>query len=137
MHFPRIGLSASPVVSHCCYVSDELHMTPWHLVAFLGEVILWGCAAWAGWTLVGGPGRVLAAAVLLVGIIIIWSIWAAPRAKWRLSLWPRLGLVTVLGVAVSTLFLSVTHWPGIITALSSTAAIVAAQFMDDRTEGAP
>lgn len=114
MHFPHIGLPASPVVRHCCYVSDEFHMTPWHLVAFLGELVLWSCAAWAGWTLVSGPARLLAAAALLVGIVIIWSIWAAPRARWRLSLWPRLGLITVLGLGVSVLFFSIGHWPGII-----------------------
>lgn len=135
MHFHHLSLPTSPVVRHCCHVSDEFHMSPWHLVAFLGELVLWSCAAWVGWTLVIGPARLLAAAALLVGIVIIWSIWAAPRAKWRLSLRPRLGLITVLGLGVSTLFLSVTHWPGIIIALTSTAVIVAAQFMDERTEG--
>ena len=33
---------------------DERAMTGWHLLAFLGELVLWGCAAYAGWVLADG-----------------------------------------------------------------------------------
>lgn len=122
-------------MGHGGQMTNEIHMTRWHLVAFLGELVLWGCAAWAGWTLVSGPARPLAAAALLVAIIVIWSVWAAPRTPWRLSLRPRLGLITGLGLGVGALFLSVPHWPGITIVLAATLAILVAQYMDERSQG--
>lgn len=105
-------------------------MTGWHVIAFLGELVLWGCAAWAGWTLGSGGLRWVLAAVFLVAIITVWAVWAAPRAQRRLRRGPRLVFIAGLGLVVAALFLPAALWTGVAVTLVATVAVVVAQWFD-------
>lgn len=109
-------------------------MTGAHLVAFLGELVLWGCAGWAGWSLADGALRWAVSAGFVVAIIGRWSIWAAPRAVRRLGLWPRLALIGGLGAAVAAVFVAIGGWWGLAVTLASTVAILFAQWVDARDQ---
>lgn len=107
-------------------------MTPWHLVAFLGELVLWGCAARAAWGLTAGPLRWVLAAAAFVAIVAAWSVWAAPRSPRRLPLASRLAFIGGLGLIVCALFLVALDWPGMAVAAGATLAVVLAQWRDGR-----
>ena len=110
---------------------DDGHaLTPWHLLALVGELILWGCAAWAGLALVDGPLRWVAATSAFILIVVIWAIWAAPRSPRRLTKGARLTLITVLGLIVGALLAVAGAWAGVVIALIATAAVVVTQGLD-------
>ena len=111
---------------------DERAMTGWHLLAFLGELVLWGSAAYAGWVLADGALRWALAVAFLVAIITVWAIFAAPRAARRLSTGPRLAFIAGLGIAVAALLAVAGSWTAVIVALASTVAVVIAQWFDAR-----
>lgn len=111
-------------------------LTAWHLLAFVGELVLWGCAAWAGWSFASGPIRWLLGVAGLVAILTVWALWAAPRARRRLALAPRLALIAALGALVAAPFVVAAHWAGAAIVLAATAAIVLAQGMTGREEPA-
>lgn len=111
---------------------DERAMTGWHLLAFLGELVLWGCAAYAGWVLADGGLRWVVTVAFLVAIITVWAIFAAPRAARRLSTGPRLAFIAGLGIAVAALLAVAGSWTAVIVALASTIAVVVAQWFDAR-----
>lgn len=109
-------------------------MAPWHLIAFLGELVLWGCAARAAWGLTSGPLRWVLAVAAFAAIVTAWSVWAAPRSPRRLSLAFRLAFIGGLGLLVCALFLAVLDWPGTAVAAGATLAVVLAQWMDARRD---
>lgn len=112
-------------------MEEQRTVTGWHVVAFVGELVLWGCAAWAGWSLGAGGLRWVLAAACLVAIIGIWTVWVAPRATGRLRLTPRLALIGALGLAVAGLFALASHVTGAAVALVSAGAVVIAQWRDE------
>lgn len=114
-------------------VDDEHRLTGWHLLAFLGELVLWGCAARLGWTVGTGGLRWVSATAALVAIVGVWSIWAAPRARRRLALRPRLVLIAVLGVLVAVGFVVAGRVPEVVLTLVSTCTVVLAQSRDSAT----
>ncbi|WP_308437769.1 YrdB family protein [Streptomyces sp. Y2F8-2] len=74
---------------------------PWYaaneLLAFLLELAATACLSWWGFT-VGpdGAGRVLLGVGTPLSAIVLWSLFAAPKARWR----PRLPLVLVVKTVV-------------------------------------
>lgn len=110
----------------------DQRFTPWHAVAFLGELVLWACAGWAGWLLGGSTiVRVLLATAMVVAVIVAWSVWAAPRSARRLALGPRLGFIGVIGTLVASLHLLAAHPLGVAVTLVATLAVVVAQWADE------
>lgn len=106
-------------------------ITAWHVLAFMGELVLWGCAAWAGWTLTDSFWRWVLPIALLAVVIGIWSAWVAPKAKHQLTLRPRLGLIAALGVAIALLFIPAAQWAGLAISLTSAAPVILAQWRSD------
>lgn len=93
--------------------------------------MLWGCAAWAGWSVATGPLRWLLALLAFVVTVGVWAVFAAPRAARRLPLRPRLALIAGLGGIVALAFLSVDHGVGAATATIAALAVVLAQWRDE------
>lgn len=112
---------------------DARDLTLWHVVAFLGELVVWGAAAWAGWSAATGGWKLPAAVVAFLIVVVLWAVFAAPRARGRLSLWPRLVFIAALGAAIGVALVLLGSTIGAIVALAATAAVVVAQMMDERT----
>ncbi|WP_180953210.1 hypothetical protein [Brevibacterium ihuae] len=75
----------------------------------------------------------MSATAALVAIVGVWSIWAAPRARRRLALRPRLVLIAVLGVLVAVGFVVAGRVPEVVLTLVSTCTVVLAQSRDSAT----
>ena len=130
----RAVVTAAPGVrrAHDGAVSDERDLTVWHLVAFLGELVLWGCAAWAGWVAAEGTLRWVLAAVALTAVISVWAVVAAPRSPRRLRLAPRLGFIAALGLLIAAALLLSGRIDGALVAAVSAALVCLAQWRDAR-----
>lgn len=111
---------------------DPARLTGWHVVAFLGELVLWATAGWAGRAL-GGDGLAgwLWAAVAVLAVIGIWAVLAAPRSPRRLALAPRLGFILALGAIIGGPLAATGELAGAAVAVASGALVTLAQWRDE------
>ncbi|POX45122.1 YrdB family protein [Streptomyces sp. Ru72] len=87
---PREDDSISPIDGRPWYAANEF-------LAFLLELAALACLSWWGFTIgADGAGRVLLGVGTPLSAIVLWSLFAAPKARWR----PRLPLVLVVKTVV-------------------------------------
>lgn len=103
-------------------------MTGLDVLAFVTELVLVMCAAYAGgrWAQGAGFATILGIVVGGLAVAVVWGLWMAPRARHRLNSRGRAVLAFVLGAAVgaalvpfSILWVSLAIGSGVVLAVAA------------------
>lgn len=104
----------------------EERLSLWHVLAFVGELVLWAGAAYAGWSIAPSEWRWAGGLIGLIVVIAVWARWAAPRSPRRLAIGPRFILISMLGALTAAVLAVTGHdGPSIVVAAAALVIILA------------